>query len=329
MSAMPMPDDSNEYEDALSGKRILYMPSCVIIEMMAKLHSRILAVKLAGVTNRDVPEIVALLRRMTTNLRVTADAYSGSHIRLFVGDWRKDKQRAKKMFFTIADRLGYIAAMVGHAEQEMLRRAVELMAVEWIRLDSVMDAKAAAAKKSGDTVCRYFRNNQPENWKPRMANILRTLHEEAERGGGDYLVLLCFGQIRQMLLAAIDDLEQQELRQYGRLTIKKFDPDSVLAVSQEDVPFTCQNCLELTDSIGGQAADAEYPALAFAEAILTVRGSSCPIGRLNQIDKKDMLPDSGRKTPEPPKRKRHATTQWLRSVLSRITKIYKKSVTRT
>lgn len=323
---MPMTEEQNAYAEALSEKRILYMPSCVVVEMMTKLYSDIFAIDFAGpgALNRAVPEIVALLRKMTTNLRVTADAYNRSHIRFFIGDWTTggDKLRARAMFRNIMERLGSIERMVGEAGRMMLYGAIEEMTPAWIALDRVMDSKvtevreARARKKSGKTGgWSHFRNRHPKNWKRAMAHVLRMLHQDAEHGEGEYLVLLCFEQIKQQLLGAIKEIEQENTEENRRM--RKFDPDCILAISQENVSFTCATCLELIDSIGKQSLDEEYPAASFAEAILAVQGASCPMRPPNQIEKKDMLPDKEQKNPKPPKKKKHTTMQWLRAALWR------------
>ncbi len=290
-----------EFAALLKGRRIHYMPTCVIVEMMTRLYSDIFAIAHAGIMNRAVPTIVQRLGGMRDNLLATAAAYRAEATRFFTGDWREDKLRARRVFHNIMLQLKYCAGMIGREERRDLYDAVVGMTAEWIALDRVLDA--AAARKGGHRICRYFRNCKPDSWKQTMANVILTLDEDAEYGRGDSLVLLCFERMKRLLLATIDGMERR------RGTPGKFNPDRILAVSGEDVPFSCLTCLELTDSLGTQAMDADYPASLTAEGILSPKKQS------GVLRPRPRYADGAAARAASPKAGKQGTLEWLRSAL--------------
>jgi hypothetical protein len=257
--------------------------------------------------NSIVPELLELLDRMRVNLRVTAEAYSRPNINFFGGDWKEDKLRARRIFFNIMSHLDYLSGMVGYEERGELYKAAEAMTAEWIALDTAMDEKAK--EKKGHTVCKYFRNRHPVSWKQSMADTILTLDEDAKYAGeDDFLVLLCFEKIKLLLLSAI------EKSRWRKKIPGKFNADRILVISQEDVPFNCTTCLEMTDSAGTQVPEGEYPSGSFAEIIHAMRGSSCPMRpRPKRVRPEDMVAAEVEKTHVP--QKKHTTMQWLRDAL--------------
>ncbi len=293
------------YADILATKRILYLPSCVVVEMMAHLYSEIFAINKAGAMNKHVPEILQRLRTMRENLRATAEAYGKAHISLFIGDWKEDKLRARRLFFNIMSQLGFLAGMVGYEERNLLYDAIEGMTKEWVELDRVMDARAT--RKDCHTICRYFRNRKPDSWKQTMANIILTLDEEAEyREDDDHLILICFERMKILLLATIGDLERR------KGTPGKFNPDRLIAVSDQEVQFSCPTCLELTDSLGAQAVGSDYPDSSYAAAILGLRGAACRMRPRSVRARASLMADDSN---DASKSKRQSRMQWLREAL--------------
>lgn len=293
-----MTPEQNAYAEILLTKKILYMPSCVVVEMMAKLYSQIFAINKAGVMNGSVPELLRLLRRMRANLRATAEAYGNAHIRFFVSEWKDDRLRARKIVINTMAHLRFLAGMIAYEERGQIQEAIEGMTSAWTELDRVMDAKAG--RKNSDTVCRYFCNRAPENWKVAMANNVLTLEEDEGNQAEDSgcLVLICFGKIKRSLVTAIEAIERRQGHP-GR-----FNPDRILAVSDEDVLFSCPTCLEMAGSVGKQV---EYSEAAYADALLGLRGATCAIRpRFRQVARGEVPKKA---------KKRHTTMQWLREAL--------------
>ncbi len=265
---MPHPSPMiTEYADALRKNTIHYLPSCVIAEMMTNLYSRIFAIYASGDLSGAVGRILPLLAKTRDNIRATCEAYGG-RVAFFVGDWGSDKLRARRQFFNIMSHLGHVAAMAGHDDRDRLYGAIEGLAEEWIALDRTMDGRA---KRTGaGTVCRYFRSRNRTTWKQTMANVILTLDEEVEHREGEHLVLICYEKMRRLLLAAIDGIQRRQGRP-GR-----FPAERILAVSGENVPFSCPTCLEMADAPGGRGGDGNYPEELYAEAILRVEGGRRP-----------------------------------------------------
>ena len=264
----------NDYANTLTEKRILYMPSCIIVEMLTKLYGQVATINLSGNLHNVTPDLLILLRRMQHNLRVTAEAYEQSRIRFFLGDWRDDKLRARKLFFNIMSRLGYVSELLEHVERNMLFAAIEGMTAEWTALDRIMDAKAEGDGGGGAcAACRYFRDCNTETWKQTMADIVLGLDGEADYGEADHLILLCYGRVKQFLLSAIKDIE----RRNG--TPGKFNPDRIAVVSKENVRMSCPKCSAMTASIrkdGTQVIEDHYPYSAYAGDAAGKHGASSP-----------------------------------------------------
>lgn len=235
---------TGNYANILKNCKILYMPSCLIIEMMTKLYSQVSMINISGNIHAVVPDLLILLRRLNANLRRTSEAYEQTRIKFFIGDWRDDKLRARKLFFNLMSRLGYLCELVGRVERDLLFMAIEDMGREWGNLDHIMEDKCREREfrgKRGPT-CRYFRSSSVDSWQQSMANILLSLDTIAEYDDPDtYLILLCYKRIKTQLLREIAAIESKT----G--TVGKFSPDKILCVSEEDLPITCPSCMLMTE----------------------------------------------------------------------------------
>lgn len=233
----------SDYVDIIRNKKILYMPSCLVVEMMTKLYSQVSLINLSGNLHSVVPDLLILLRRLNRNLHATAEAYRDARIKFFIGDWREDKLRARRLFFNLMSRLGYLSELVGAVERRLIYKTIEDMGNEWALLDRIMESRCAetGTGKSCGT-CRYFRCQDPKGWRQVMANVVLYLDAVTEYPDDDtYLLLLCYKRIRTQLLQEIGSAESKT----G--AARKFSPERILCVSDEDFPITCPNCSCLTD----------------------------------------------------------------------------------
>lgn len=232
------------YANMLNENRIQYMPSCLVVEMMTKLYSQVSTINISGNLHNVVPDLLILLRRLTFNLKTTADAYEESRIKFFIGDWKQDKLRARKLFFNLMSRLGYMSELLGGVEKRLLFRAIEEMTVEWSNLDGIMEGKCRERRCSVNCdTCRCFRSDSAQNWHGVMARTILELDAKADYGAVSHLLLVCYDRIRKSLLAAIE----AEERKAGAAT--RFSPDKILCVSNEEVPIACPTCAGMTDSL--------------------------------------------------------------------------------
>lgn len=234
----------SKYAGILKNLKILYMPSCLIIEMMTKLYSQVSMINLSGDIHAVVPDLLILLRRMNLNLNTTAEAYREDRIKFFIGDWKDDKLRARKLFFNLMSRLGYLSELVGKVERQLLFKAIEEMGHAWTSLDRIMEEKCRESEfKPGCGGCQYFRSESQTAWQQIMANILISLDKMADYDDpATYLILLCYKRIKTQLLREIAAIETKQ----G--VSQKFSPDKILCVSDEDLPITCPNCMLMTES---------------------------------------------------------------------------------
>lgn len=232
------------YANILNENRIQYMPSCLVVEMMTKLYSQVSTINISGNLHNVVPDLLILLRRLTFNLKTTAAAYQESRIKFFIGDWKQDKLRARKLFFNLMSRLGYMSELLGAVEKKLLFKAIEEMTAEWASLDQIMEGKCRERRCAVDCdTCRYFRSDSPNGWHGIMAKTILDLDSKADYGSVTHLLLVCYERVRKSLLWAIEEVE----RKTG--ATRKFTPEKILSVSNEELPISCPTCAVMTDTI--------------------------------------------------------------------------------
>jgi hypothetical protein len=211
--------------------------------MLTRLYSRVATINLSGDMHAIVPDLLIYLRRLNLNLKTTAEAYDNTRVRFFIGDWKDDRLKARRIFFHLMSRLGYLSELVGTVERRLIYKAVEEMGNEWSNLDRIMDARSSETRIAGCCgTCRYFRSQDPRGWAQIMANVVLYLDSvTGELDPDTYLILLCYNRIRVRLLQEIEGIQT---RSGARV---KFNPDKIICISEEDIPVTCPNCSRLTD----------------------------------------------------------------------------------
>ena len=237
---------NGNYADILEKCKILYVPSCLIIEMMTKFYSRISMLNVSSDMRDVAPPLLVLLKRLTHNLKVTADAYKHERIRFFIGDWKIDKLRARTLFSNLKARLDHISEFLSGAEKNLVFRSIREMAFQWAVLDGVMQEKCDENNCGANfRLCRYFRSESESNWQNVMAKILLDLDDCTEYPDDDtYLILLCYERIGRSFVRAIETLRERNA------VDKRFSPSRIICVSNEELGITCPKCGRMTDSAG-------------------------------------------------------------------------------
>lgn len=233
---------NNNYRHILETRKILYMPSCIIVEMMTRLYSQVSRVDLTDNPHAAVPDLLIMLRRLNGNLNCTSEAYRESRIKFFIGDWQDDKKRARKLFFNLMARLGYICESLGEVERRLLRETIDRMGREWNELDRVMENKCKESecqRRCG--TCRHFRDENPDTWRRIMADTLVSLDDAAEcRDPSTILILLCYKRMKAKLLQEVSLMKSR----FGKAT--GFLADRIHCISDDELPITCPSCALMT-----------------------------------------------------------------------------------
>lgn len=248
MTAVPY----NTYARILQTNKILYMPSCLIVEMLTKLYSQVAVINLSEHAHHVVPDLMVLLGRMTDNITATSDAYSQGRIQYFIGDWKDDKVRARKLFFNIMSRLGYISELLGDRERKLLYSCIEDMTEVWAELDQIVSEKRGHGDSPDNcTTCQYFRSDHPTQWQKVMANIVLNLADEADslKNPDTYLLIVCYKRIKTVLTRTIKEVERKSN------TKGRFSPEKILFVSNEEIPISCPKCTIMTDALRNGTSD--------------------------------------------------------------------------
>lgn len=265
----------SNYADILNDCKILYMPSCLVVEMMTKLYSQVSVISMSGSVQNVVPDLLILLRRLTHGLKATADAYENERIRFFIGDWKDDKLRARKLFFNMMSRLGYLSELLGAVDKNLLYKSIEEMTAQWAALDRIMEEKCDKGKcQSSCHLCRYFRSDSPENWQMIMAKIILELDATAEYPDADtYLILLCYDRIGKAFTKAIDTLQRRSS------VVRRFSSSRILCVSGEELPINCLKCGQMARSFRQGNTDVIHRDYASATTVRIDKGLARRVSR--------------------------------------------------
>lgn len=229
---------NSDYATVLKTKKFLFMPTCIIVEMLNNLYKRVATINLSGSQHAVVPDLLVIMRRLNGNLQCTVDAYRNSRIGLFIGDWEEDKLRARKLFFNLMTRLGYLNDLISGFEKRLIYSSIEAMGRNWFALDKLLLRKTTDKQASiNNAITRHFRNADFENWRALMANMILYLHSISDYPDKDtYLILVCYEELRNQLLNEI-----------GRIEIKNrigcnFPRERVVSASPEETALNCGAC---------------------------------------------------------------------------------------
>ncbi len=241
----------SSYDRLLAENNILYMPSCLIVEMMTKLYSEMTLINLSGKLHNLVPDLIVLLKRLSRDLRVTAEAYRDARIRFFIGNWQEDKVRARKLFFNLMSRLGYMSRMIDNVDKRLIFHAIDELTNAWTDLDHLLeDQLATQTSPPLSSDARDFRQSSPDHWCEAMAEIILELDATIpNQEANTYLILLCYPHVKTSVLHAIDNLQRK------RPLHHRFAPERILCVSNEELPMTCPTCALMTDCLRHYGCD--------------------------------------------------------------------------
>lgn len=253
----------NSYAEIITDCKILYVPSCLVVEMLTKLYSQVSRINLAGCAHSVVPDLLVLLRRLSHSLKATAEAYEEKRIRFFIGDWKDDKLRARKLFFNLMSRLGYLCELFGTAERNMLYGSIEEMCAEWTALDRIMEKACEPGEDAGRClICRYFRSDSSENWRTVMARTILELDAAAEYPDEEtYLILLCYERVGKAFVRAIETMRRRGT------TAHSFSPERILCISNEELPINCPKCGRMTENLRQGVTEVIHKDYAEARAV--------------------------------------------------------------
>ncbi len=231
----------------LKNNHILFIPSCVIVSMLAEFYSRVSTIGPAALAKGAAKNLAILLRRLAANLQSAADAYGSSRARFFSGDWREDRLRARALYFNLVARLGYLGGFLEAAERDLMRRIVGDMHRSWAALEDAMkkDCGACGTGGSEKCSCRYFRSTHPACWRSIMARTVMAMHNETAGDRPDtILILLCYTRVKAHILRELSKLECQKT-----VPGERFSPGRILCLSEDDRGITCPKCLMLTEEL--------------------------------------------------------------------------------
>lgn len=240
-----MHDTTSNYATLIGKKNIVFVPTCIIIEIMATIFSHISRLPLAGrMAVEDVEMLAAMLHRFRKDLASTVDAYENGKVGTFVGDWKLDRVKASRIFSLLMIKLAKIYGRVFIPYRDQVREEMEELKNEWDRLFSMLDAMAGRGSVPGDSPCRYFHSQDANTWRQTMAHIILSLNDSTAYQAPDtYLLLLCYTRVKLQLVRQIENIQHREHR------TTRFRPERIICVSDDEIHMTCPICMRFSEQI--------------------------------------------------------------------------------
>lgn len=240
-----MPGLISNYARLISEKKILFVPSCLVIEMMAAFHSGLVRLPRTGrLTESDLFEILTMLSRLANDLRCTRTAYESGRVNMFVGDWKQDRLKAEKVFAILMESLCWVYNRSFQPFRDRIRENLVELKERWEKLYALLDAKSADCAKDKSCAIRYFHCSDSASWQKTMAQIILSVDDESVYESADaYLLLLCYTRLKTLLVRQIEDLQKRAN------TKKRFSEDKILCVSEGGGRMTCPMCMLFTDEM--------------------------------------------------------------------------------
>lgn len=233
---------NSNFSAILKNNSIIFMPSCILVEMVTEVYARVAALTPARMAEGEFADIIGLLERLAGNFSAAAEAVEKANLQFFAGDWRDDCLRVRTLYLNLTSRLWFLGGGLNAAERDMFRQNMDAMHTEWVALVNTLEWRDRE-NPSGDERCRHFRSVHPSRWQQIMARIILSLDARAtERRPGTFLMLLCFQRIRSQIMGEIDKLQKEAT------THSEFRAEDILCLSSEYLPITCPKCRMTTET---------------------------------------------------------------------------------
>ncbi len=229
---------SRQYVSILNSREILYLPTCLIVEMMAKLLFRLADREEESDADTAVSELADDLNAFHLALLSTRIAYDSGKMRFFIGDWKNDRDTVRNALIYLLDRLRDLSERAGPANRRVFEGLVGSTSGEGLSLIATLDNQIEEGR-TGSSVrsCHYFRSMHAPGWRRVMARTAVVLDHGAHyRDDRTSLLLLCYRCIKQQLVTEIKGMGRKLTHE------RQFNPDRLLVVSEGDTPASCPDC---------------------------------------------------------------------------------------
>lgn len=226
----------------LENEAFLYLPTCVIIEIMATAYGTLFRIPANGkLSDESLALAATCLQRFLKGLKSASRAYEAGRVKTFMGDWRSDRIKAENIFNHLLTTSAKIYHRSFNPYRYDLGEMIWELKKEWEKFCSILNI-------NGKTKCeefyRYFRSSDPSSWQQTMANIILELHANSNYGTPDtHLLLLCNTRIKSHLIRQIETIKKKTSVQID------FDEDRILCVSDMENRMSCPMCLNFIGEI--------------------------------------------------------------------------------
>ena len=227
----------------LDNERVLYLPTCVVLEGMTTTYGQLSRLPVSGrLSDEALAYAASNLERYLKGLKSATRAYSADRVKMFPGDWRTDRIKAGDIFGRMMEKAQKVYHRSFNPYRQEIGETIWELRKEWEAFFTLLDQKIGYSSDTRtDTSCRYFRSNEITTWQQTMANIILHLHESAEYEDSDvYLMLLCNNRVKSHLVRQIEIIQQKA--GIG----ERFDEDRLACISEMECRKTCPSCLSFS-----------------------------------------------------------------------------------
>ncbi len=235
---------ASNYSTLISRKKILHIPTCILIESMATAHGHLAQLLDGKKITEDMLEFTAqTLQRVLVDIKSTRKALSSGDVNTFPGDWRADRYKAAGIFSHLIMKANTIQKNSFSPYRQELEEILWGLKDVWEKLFMMLDGKYGHGFTHTNQA-DYFHGQIANNWLTNMAKTVMSLNNAAIYDSEDtYLILLCFERIKTQVVDKIRELENKNFIR------SKFDRDRIICVSDHKIALAYPKCMKFTEDI--------------------------------------------------------------------------------
>lgn len=236
---------ASNYSTLISRKKILHIPTCILLESMATAHGHLAQLLDGKKITEDMLEFTAqILQRVFVDIKSTRKALSSGDVNTFPGDWRGDRYKAAGIFSQLVMKANAIQQNSFSPYRQELEEILWGLKNIWEKLFMMLDGKYGQGTTPHASQTNYFHGQDGNNWLTNMARTIMILNTATTYESEDtYLILLCFERIKTQVVDKIRELENKNFIR------SKFDQDRIICVSDHKIALACPKCMKFTEDI--------------------------------------------------------------------------------
>ncbi len=237
---------ASNYSTLISKKKILNIPTCILLESMATAHGHLAQVLNGQKVTEDMLEFTShILQRALGDIKSTRKALSSGEVNTFPGDWRGDRYKAAGIFSHLIMKGNAIHKNSFAPYRQELEEVLWRLKDVWEKLFMMLDGKYGhCITRDQPGQSQYLHGQDGNNWLTNMAKTITSLNNAATYGTEEtYLILLCFERIKTQVVEKVRELENKNFIR------SRLDQNRIICVSDHKISLACPKCMKFTENI--------------------------------------------------------------------------------